>query len=302
MLRAINEASPLGILVVDENATVVSHNRRFLQIWRIPPGHPSWADQGAAIGTDDRPMLALVAERTRDPLAFVARVRELYQRRESDDHCEIELLDGRTLERHSTVLSADDGRYLGRVWFFSDITAIKSAHERLERLARRDALTGVPNRRHFFECCERAFAHTQRKPAPICVLAIDVDHFKDINDRYGHATGDEVLTALCARAVPILRPSEVFARLGGEEFCVLLPATSVAQATDIAERVRRAVCAQAFEFGGHKIACTLSIGIASTRLLDRGIDECLRRADAALYQAKKAGRDRVQLEAACAAS
>jgi diguanylate cyclase (GGDEF)-like protein len=296
LLRAIHEASPLGILVVDDNAKVVSHNRRFLEIWRIPHSHPSWARDDDAIGADDTPMLALVAERTLDPVAFVARVRELYQNRETDDRCEIQLKDGRTLERHSTALMGDDGSYLGRVWFFSDITAHRDAEARLELLARHDALTGVPNRRYFFERCDQAFARVRRKPAPISVIAIDVDHFKSVNDRYGHAIGDEALIALCRRSRPLLRQTDVFARLGGEEFCVLLPDTCIEEAAQVAERLRRASADECFVLGGHEITCTLSLGIASTRPGDNGIGECLRRADLALYRAKKIGRNRVQIE------
>jgi diguanylate cyclase (GGDEF)-like protein len=296
LLRAINEASPLGILVVDDHATVVSHNRRFLEIWRIPREHPAWSNYGDAVGADDTPMLALVSERTRDPAGFVARVHELYRSRQTDDRCEIELRDGRTIERHSTVLTADNGSYLGRVWFFSDISAHKNAEARLEELARHDALTGVPNRRYFFECCDRAFGRSRRKPVPISIIAIDVDHFKNINDRFGHAVGDEVLIALCRRCSPLLRENDVFARLGGEEFCVLLPGTGMQEAARIAERLRRASADEEFVLGEHRIVCSVSLGVASARSSDTGVAECLRRADLALYQAKRAGRDRVHTE------
>ncbi len=133
LLLAIHQESPDGILVVDEKNTVVSHNPRFLDIWQISLSSIQRGQSDTAIGKEDRPILAAVLERVKDPEGFVKRVRELYDDPSADDHCEIELKDSRTLERHSTVLRSEDGHYLGRVWFFRDVTAHKQIEINLQR-------------------------------------------------------------------------------------------------------------------------------------------------------------------------
>ena len=125
LLTAIFSASPDGILVVDDKGIIASHNPKFVEIWQLPTGQLRGLEQGTAIGGDDAPILAMVLEKVKEPQAFLARVQELYDDPSLSDQCEIELLDGRTLERHSTVLRNDDGQYLGRVWFFRDITSKK---------------------------------------------------------------------------------------------------------------------------------------------------------------------------------
>ncbi|MGA7594553.1 MAG: PAS domain S-box protein, partial [Gallionella sp.] len=128
LVKAINEASPEGILVVDDKGVVIHHNRRFLEVWQFPDELPK---QGSAIGTGHGSLLSSVCERLEDPDAFLARVRELYDNPQLDDHCEIKLRNGSTLERVSTVLRGGDGRYLGRVWYFLDITARKQIEDQL---------------------------------------------------------------------------------------------------------------------------------------------------------------------------
>ncbi|MCG6932702.1 MAG: EAL domain-containing protein [Gallionella sp.] len=127
LARAINEASPEGVLVVDAKGVVVFHNCRFLEVWQIPNDFA----QGSAVGVEHGLLLSAVRERLADPEAFLARVQELYDNPRLDDHCEIRLRDGRTLERNSTVLRSDDGRHLGRVWFYLDITAHKQVEDKL---------------------------------------------------------------------------------------------------------------------------------------------------------------------------
>jgi PAS domain S-box-containing protein len=151
LLRAIRDASPDGILVVDARDHVVSLNQRFLDVWGIPGDRVRGGRAGDIIGTPDQPILAMAVERVKNADAFLTRVKELYADPTQDDHCEIALKDGRTLERHSTVLRGEQGQYLGRVWFFRDITTRKQMETSLLELASRDPLTGVANRRHFFQ-------------------------------------------------------------------------------------------------------------------------------------------------------
>src|SRR5437868_12025031 len=221
LIRGILDASPDGILVVDQQNLVVLVNQRFFDVWDIPREAP------AVIGTQDQPILAMAVERVKHPETFLKRVRELYSHPTLDDHCEVELRDGRTLERHSTVLRSANEQYLGRVWFFRDITQRKRTEATLRDLATHDPLTGVSNRRYFFDRAHKEFARARRYPSHFSLIAIDLDHFKDINDRYGHAAGDEVLKAFCDVCREILRESDLFARVGGEDFAALLQNTDL---------------------------------------------------------------------------
>ena len=297
LVRAINEASPDGILVVSDKGIIVSHNHRFVEIWRIPSDRLRGLEPGTAIGADENPILLTIVERAKDPQAFLARVRELYDNPQMNDRCEIELKDGRTLERHSTGLRGDDGQYLGRVWFFHDVTSQKQTEAALRDLARHDPLTGIANRRYFFERAKQEFARTKRYRTPLSIAEMDIDHFKQINDRYGHAAGDEVLKSFCSASQRLIRETDLFARIGGEEFAVLLPDTGLDGATRLAERLRRAVADSKLSLSAGEISYTISIGVATLRSADTGAEDCLRRADSAMYRAKQNGRNRVEIEA-----
>lgn len=158
LLRSIQEASPDGILVVDGDARVVSYIQQFLRIWGIPAERLVARD--AQDGIHDTPVLLKAAQRVRDPEGFISRVRELYANRSARDHCEIELKDGRTLERHSVGMLNESGKYLGRVWFFRDISMRKRDEAVLRHLASHDALTGILNRAGFFEVAGKEISCT----------------------------------------------------------------------------------------------------------------------------------------------
>ncbi len=297
LIKAIYDTSPDGILVVDAQGMVVAHNRQFLQLWDIATSQLHMKAEGTAIGESDAPLLAEVVARVQSPAAFLERVRELYDNPQLDDRCEIELKDGRTLERHSTVLRGEHDEYLGRVWFFRDITAQKNHEAALIQLARHDPLTGTANRRYFFERAEQEFMRSRRYQAPLSIALIDVDHFKHINDQFGHATGDEVLKLLSGKIAALLRESDLLARIGGEEFAILMPSTGLAGAALMAERLRVTIAEEASPVAGQMLHLRFSAGVTQLKAQDQSIEDCLRRADEAMYKAKQAGRDRVE---ACA--
>jgi diguanylate cyclase (GGDEF)-like protein len=165
----------------------------------------------------------------------------------------------------------------------------------LEKLAMIDALTGVANRRHFEIRATVEVEHARGSGAALGAVMMDIDHFKCINDCYGHAAGDAVLKQLVDVVTPQLRPGDLFARIGGEEFALLLPGSDRENSLAVAERVGRAVAAAQIEGGGLRIPVTLSLGVCALADEDKDIGPLLSRADHALYRAKAAGRNRALL-------
>ncbi|HRQ22676.1 MAG TPA: diguanylate cyclase [Anaerolineales bacterium] len=172
-----------------------------------------------------------------------------------------------------------------------DITARKVAEAKLEQLAVTEPLTGLLNRRGFFLEAEKIYARSQRPPYELAALMMDIDHFKNVNDRYGHQSGDAVLREIAARLRDNLRPTDIIARYGGEEFVALLPRTSLDTLTQITQRLNAAVREQPIEYNRINISITISIGAIILTAESRSLDELLTQADQAMYQAKAAGRN-----------
>jgi diguanylate cyclase (GGDEF)-like protein len=168
---------------------------------------------------------------------------------------------------------------------------LHQARDRAETLARIDMLSGLHNRRSFYEMGEEALAD-EAAAAPLSLLMIDIDHFKSINDRYGHAGGDAAIKAIGARIGARLRRGDTAGRLGGEEFAVLMPGTTLAQALDTAQQLVAESAAASTPFNGQSIVYTISAG-AAERQPGEGFDAFVARTDAALYRAKREGRNRV---------
>jgi diguanylate cyclase (GGDEF)-like protein len=221
----------------------------------------------------------------------------------------------RTFMVNSTALLGDDGAAQGALVSFDDVTELESKNmqlgdlvgelresrnvvtaknEELRELAERDPLTNLYNRRAFFERLDSEFSGLQTSGSDLCILMLDIDHFKSINDNYGHGAGDEVIQGLAEIMQSELRGNEVAGRYGGEEFCVLIPDADIAIGARVAERLRLRIEEQAAgRVPQLDRLVTTSIGVASAaggavdgrRLLDQ--------ADEALYASKENGRNRV---------
>jgi diguanylate cyclase (GGDEF)-like protein len=166
------------------------------------------------------------------------------------------------------------------------------AEQELRHLAMHDALTNVLSRRAFLDLAEREVARARRAGGALAVLMLDLDHFKQVNDRHGHQAGDRVLAQFGQRVKGCLRAPDLLGRYGGEEFCALLPATGHEEALAIAERIRAAVAAK--PLGALPDAVTVSVGLASAKAgVACKLDYLIGRADSALYAAKGLGRNRV---------
>ena len=176
----------------------------------------------------------------------------------------------------------------------NDISQRKELEAELFRQASTDALTGISNRRHFENLAEQEVRRARRFSRDLTAMMIDIDHFKPINDTFGHATGDTIIQGVVKRALESLRQSDSIGRVGGEEFAVVLPETSLSAAYDVAERLRAHIQEKPIITGHVAVACTVSIGVAQLSPEDSNIETLLHRADVALYAAKKGGRNRVE--------
>ncbi len=168
----------------------------------------------------------------------------------------------------------------------------------LQKLAASDSLTGALNRRSLEQEATRLLARCSRTGDTLAIMMIDVDHFKSINDRYGHPTGDEVLKRLAEVAQKTIRSDDYFARYGGEEFCILLPSTLEKDAWVLADRLRQVYAAMVMEFDGEVLRSTISIGVSDSVHAGLEFTALVTAADQAMYRAKQEGRNRVVMHSA----
>lgn len=239
-----------------------------------------------------------------DAEIFPATMAEAYRRVDKDV-----MTTGRTIEAEEALVDERGEAYFLSVKFptrntageitgicgiSTDITQIKHYQKELERLSQYDELTNLYNRRHFMSLARHELSRSMRYGGEISVMMLDIDHFKRVNDSHGHRTGDTVLAAVSQQIRKALRDTDIAGRLGGEEFAVLLPETSLGGAILVAERLRQQVAANAIDIGdGQTLRCTLSIGVACLGEESSDLEKLLHRADTALYDAKNGGRNKV---------
>ena len=207
---------------------------------------------------------------------------------------EIDLVDGRWFK--ITELMVDDELFI----YATDVTESKRTEiellktkEKLTEAASTDFLTNVYNRRHFSYLAKNEIERCDRSSQHVALVLLDIDHFKRINDQYGHAAGDKVLCELTERISKCLRGYDIFTRVGGEEFAILLPETTSAEANNIASRYLRKISNTPFMFEQQALKVTVSIGISESYLENRNLDLMLKSADENLYIAKQTGRNKV---------
>jgi diguanylate cyclase (GGDEF)-like protein/PAS domain S-box-containing protein len=213
-----------------------------------------------------------------------------------------------------TLLDDEQGNFIGGVTINHDITERREAEDELRRAkesieeineglkrafeheqiaSRTDILTGIYNRRYFFEFMEYQFSMSKRYNQPLSIILFDVDNFKQINDTYGHLAGDDVLISVAQNVKQELRESDVFARFGGDEFIILVANNSVEAVRNLVERIRAKLEALTIMANGHEIKVTISAGIADLRPDIDSSTKLVNRTDQALYRAKQGGRNRV---------
>ncbi|MCY6371692.1 diguanylate cyclase [Clostridium ganghwense] len=231
---------------------------------------------------------------------FRTLVRETYRRRimgeEVNNRYEITLLckngDKLDVEVNAAVMNYN-GR-LATLGYIRDITERKRAEKALRELAVKDPLTQIFNRRHFFILAQKEFELSIHHKYSMCAIMIDIDHFKQVNDNYGHAIGDQVLCNIANNIIDSIRDTDVLGRYGGEEFAVFLPKTDICKAQLIAERIRKNIMQSSVSTDRGQIFVTASLGVAQILNFDEDdIDKLFDRADKALYTAKQKGRNKV---------
>jgi len=274
-----------GVLLLDADLNAQFMNRKMREYWGLTEeqaaAHLSYqkiiagAPHAGAHGVPPERLSAFLASRVEAVRTAQPRVRDA------------RTPDGRHIRVHCAV-TADGGRMLT----YCDVSDLVRNAEQLEKLATIDAMTGLYNRRQFLVLAEAEWSRFQRHHRPLSMLMIDIDHFKSVNDRFGHAIGDEAIISVAAACQDGKRGSDIVGRLGGEEFGILLPETDQAQAWILAERLREKIAGHFLSAHEVQFKLTISIGIAATAVSVSGIGALLRSADQALYQAKSDGRNR----------
>jgi diguanylate cyclase (GGDEF)-like protein/PAS domain S-box-containing protein len=285
-LREAQAVAKVGIWEWDIPTNQVRWSDELYRIFGLGPQafHGTFEAYMAAVHPDDRSMVQATIERslqTLEPFDFAHRC---------------VLPDGtmRWLQCRGRV-RAVDGRPVQMTGAAQDVTAHREAAEALSKLALHDPLTALPNRSLFMDRLGQALHRLDRRDRVLAVLFVDLDRFKAINDRYGHAAGDETLLAVGGRLREVLRPHDTVARLGGDEFVVLCEdLESDRAAVGVAERVLAALD-RPIVSGDHTVVTSASIGIALTRRSDTTPDALLRDADMAMYRAKETGRNRIEV-------
>lgn len=270
-----------GLLVLDRDLHAVYSNPALHGIFksfsaeRIRKTHPPYEDL----------LRAAVAVSSVDIQDYVER-RLAWVRSDHAAPMDLSMTNGTVVRSYVTALP--DG---GRMLIFSDVTDIVRNAEEMERLATVDGMTGIFNRRHFLALADHEWNRARRYGRPISFLMIDIDHFKAINDDFGHEVGDRMIVHLAGIARSCKRDSDVLARIGGEEFAILLPETTLAQARALAERLRQHVAGSQLPEVTRPLS--VSIGVAAADEGMGALSDLMKSADQALYSAKRAGRNQV---------
>lgn len=285
-LEALLNVLAIGVLFVDDSRRVLYCNRAFRTVWGFP------VEENMS-GLRDVVLIDRMAEQCADAAAFRHHLDSVLGRREPSQPFEVSLADQRMLTAASNLVpAAEAGHYSGRVWVYADVTENKRTAEKLLRLATRDPLTNLYNRRRFHEELERMLAEADRRGIQVGLLMLDLDGFKPVNDRHGHQAGDRVLVQLADEVGANIRRNEILFRLGGDEFAVLATDTDEDAMISLASRIGGQIAGMVFEIGADRQArLTASAGIGLYPRYADSAEGLIACADRAMYAAKAAGKN-----------
>ncbi|MCU6796465.1 diguanylate cyclase [Paenibacillus sp. WQ 127069] len=278
-IQAVFESMRDGILVLDEEGRIVRYNQAAFKV--IPLLTP------AIIGTSADGLIPglSVKQITTEPSRLIT---------EYDTEVHIGGLIVHYQVRISPILENTAEHHVGVIVSLIDITERIQLLQRLQKLAAIDGLTGIYNRSQFIHACEQQLQQVNRQQEPAVLLLFDIDHFKQVNDSYGHEAGDIALQHVAKVSQRQLRTSDLFGRYGGEEFILWLPRTTKSAALELAEALRSTIEESPVQYNGAHIPLTASFGLAEL-LPDNQLNQLIREADDALYAAKREGRNRVKV-------
>jgi diguanylate cyclase (GGDEF)-like protein/PAS domain S-box-containing protein len=287
-LNAVVENFPGSLIMEDLEGRIVLLNQCVFELLGLP------GTEEYVLGKPVHPLMVYSSYVAEDSQAFLNRVGELRAAARPSYGEEIHFKDGRWIERDFIPIRLHEN-LIGFLYIYRDISQRKRHARELWQLATSDPLTGIPNRRAFFESIERERTRLTRYPGEAGILMIDIDHFKQINDTHGHAAGDAVLCHIVRQSRKLLRESDMLARLGGEEFAILLPQANREGTLGLAERIRSVLEETPLVYNDVPIRVTASVGVTIMSHTDPNTDKTLSRADHALYEAKRKGRNRVEI-------
>ena len=279
-LQATLESTTDGILVTDLAGRIRGFNRRFAQIWGMP--------EALLTQHQDSQVFDWMQRRVADGLVYQHRVDAITAAHAQQSSERIELLSGQVLERVSQP-QRSRGRPCGRVWAFRDMTELVAAGRRIEALSSTDALTGLSNRQQISTTLEDAIRQARRQGHMLALLILDLDRFKQVNDSLGHDVGDQVLLDTAERLKTCLRDGDQVARIGGDQFAVLIHQADPRGAEAAAQRMLAAV-SQPCSMEGLQFTLTCSVGVALFPADAHDADQLLRHAESAMQRAKSGGR------------
>jgi len=283
-LSALLSAMEFGILFVNTENRVVYTNPAFNRLWRI-------GEAAQLLGQDPLVVLEKSASVLARPEEQMPHLFRLRGGGEAPGAFEIQLADGRIITQQCYPVEGANGGAVGHIWIFEDVTRERQTAEQLVYLAERDALTGLYNRHRFNEEIGRMIADAQRSGTRLALLYFDLDEFKYINDTFGHRAGDAMLIRVAGDVASQVRRNEIFSRLGGDEFAILVPDASDNILRVLAERIVRSIALIKFQFETQALRLTTSLGIAIFPDHAGTVEELIAHADAAMYQAKDAGKN-----------
>ena len=283
-LLSLLGAMNFGVVLIDPSSRIIYSNPAFADVWSIPRNE-------ALLGLSLFDALELAEDVVSDLGAFTSRLPEQIACHHVSPAEEIKLVSGRILRVRVCPVQDETGASLGAVLIHEDITLARESESQLAFLAERDPLTGLYNRRRFErELAERMEAATRDKQR-LALLFFDLDEFKSVNDLFGHRMGDTVLLQVAGEIRSQLRKSEFFARIGGDEFALLVADITDESLRALADRLMRAVGSMSFNLGEERLSLTSSLGIAIYPNHASTPQELIAHADSAMYQAKDAGKN-----------
>ena len=284
-LRAALDETKLGIVLLDRELRAQYINCAFRRIWRLPDELADSRPSFLSLMYHGRGVQAYAV--SPDRLAVYVAEQMSLIRTGGEHPLDIKLANGNVIRFRCKALP--DG---GRMISYGDVSDLVQRSEQLAELASVDGMTGLYNRRHFLSLAEIEWSRFLRYNRPLALLMFDIDHFKSVNDTYGHDVGDQVIKAVAHVLQHSKRTSDIAGRVGGEEFVLLLPEATLDSARLAAERLRQKVLERVVEAEGRTVSVTISIGVSSAQSGVSGIDDLMKQADLALYEAKRTGRNR----------